>query len=135
MEFDLKNNEEIYGSNNMKRGSPGQTISGANVTSTNLITSINHVVSMNKLPPIKTIPEIIDDDSNTVQKMVSDKDRGGYQLDGVNPVDVSKKILLKCNIIRNRHDGVPVLQKGSGHLIGSEKTVGEIYEDIYHRSI
>ena len=130
----LDTHEDIDGSNNVKRGSSSQINSGANVTHNNLVNSSNQGLSMHKLPPIKTIPEIGEDDFNVLQKLVSDKDKS-YQLDGVNPVDVSKKILLKCNIIRNRHEGVSVLLKGNGHLIGSDKTIGEIYQDVYHRII
>ena len=130
----LDTHEDIYGSNNVKHGSPSQITSIANANNNNLVNSSNQGLSMHKLPPIKMIPEIVEDDLNVVQKLVSDKDKS-YQIDGVNPVDVSKKILLKCNIIRNRHDGVSVLLKGNGHLIGSDKTIGEIYQDVYHRGI
>ena len=125
--IEFKINEDTNGTTNrLKRSNSGQY--------TKAIGKSNQAFSVYRLPPIKSIPELSEDDPNVVQKIVSEIDRK-FQIDGVNPVDVSKKILLKCNIIRNRHEGISVLQKGNGHLIGSDKTVGEIYKNIYHKSI
>jgi len=56
--------------------------------------------------------------------------------ENINPVEVSKKVLLKCNIIKPRKEGLRPLNKGDGHLMSmSEKSLKQVYEQVFHKSI
>lgn len=57
-------------------------------------------------------------------------------IDNVNPAEVSKKILLKCNFIKPKPLSVRTLHSGEGHLsMLPEKSVREIYHDVYRKEI
>ena len=57
-------------------------------------------------------------------------------LETFNPVETSKKILLKCNVIKEKNPKVREIHPGEGHLISTlDKSIGEVYRDIYHRPI
>ncbi len=64
----------------------------------------------------------------------NDKIIAQAQVESVNPSDVSKKVLLKCNIIRNKRDGIPVLGRGDGHLSMSDKSLKYIYQNYPYQS-
>ena len=56
--------------------------------------------------------------------------------ENINPVEVSKKVLTKCNIIKPKKDGIKTLGKGDGHLMSmSEKNLKQVYEYVFHKSI
>jgi len=53
-------------------------------------------------------------------------------IETINPVDVSKTVLEKCNIIRPKREGIKTLAKGAGHLMSmSEKNLEEVYQYVY----
>lgn len=57
------------------------------------------------------------------------------QLEGLDPREVSKNILLKCNVIRPRKTNAPVLHKGEGHMFSnSEKSLRQVYTEVYYDS-
>jgi len=96
--------------------------------------------SLHKLPSLKPRgQDFVEDEAQQIQSVQRLMPGGGdraYQLDGVNPVDVSKKILLKCNVIRNKNGNSQKLSKGSGHLISCpDKSMRQVYEEIYHKTI
>jgi len=56
--------------------------------------------------------------------------------ENINPVEVSKKVLMKCNIIKPKKEGQKTLTKGDGHLMSmSEKNLRQVYEHVFHKSI
>lgn len=56
-------------------------------------------------------------------------------IETVNPIEVSKKVLIKCNVIKPKKDGVMTLKKGDGHLMSmSERNLKEVYEQVYHKT-
>mgnify|MGYP006976749111 CR=1 FL=1 len=56
--------------------------------------------------------------------------------ESLDPREISKTVLMKCNIIRKKKDNVPTLHKGEGHLSTmSEKTLKQIYQDVYHKTL
>ena len=57
-------------------------------------------------------------------------------IETVNPIEVSKKVLIKCNVIRPKKENVKTLGKGEGHLMSmSERSLGQIYSEVYHKTI
>jgi hypothetical protein len=61
-----------------------------------------------------------------------EKNKKKNNLEGLDPREVSKNILLKCNVIQKRRDNAPVLGKGDGHLISnSEKDLRSVYHELY----
>jgi len=57
-------------------------------------------------------------------------------IETVNPIEVSKKVLVRCNVIRPKRDGVKTLAKGEGHLMSmSERSLGQIYADVYRKTL
>ena len=57
-------------------------------------------------------------------------------IDNINPVEISKKILLNCNFIKSKPLSVRTLHTGDGHLsMLPQKSLREIYHDVYHKDI
>lgn len=57
-------------------------------------------------------------------------------IESINPVEVSKKILLNCNFIKAKPLSVRTLHSGEGHLsMLPLKSVREIYHDVFHKDI
>lgn len=84
------------------------------------------------LPPIKhvTIAIKLDETEDKLQKELDKQ----VHIETVNPADVSKKVLMRCNIIRSKKEGSRSLPKGGGHLMSmSERSLRQIYEDVYHK--
>ncbi|CAD8072311.1 unnamed protein product [Paramecium primaurelia] len=60
------------------------------------------------------------------------KIKQGNELETFNPVETSKSVLEKCNVIRNKNPKISTIHKGQGHLISTlDKSIQEIYKDIY----
>jgi hypothetical protein len=94
--------------------------------------------STNKLPAVRGNNAEGQDESESLHatRILPGGQERNYQLDGINPVEVSKKILFKCNVIRNRHGSTSPLAKGSGHLTSyPDKTVREVYHDVLHKTM
>jgi hypothetical protein len=101
--------------------------------------SIKITSDMGELPRSPTISL-----PNIKGKMVNDaeSDKKGensnkkHQLEGLDPREVSKNILTKCNIIQPRKPTVNILRKGDGHLMSmSDKSMRDIYDEIYNKTI
>mmetsp|Transcript_4889 Transcript_4889/g.4083 ORF Transcript_4889/g.4083 Transcript_4889/m.4083 type:complete len:131 (+) Transcript_4889:140-532(+) len=56
--------------------------------------------------------------------------------EGMNPNEVSKNVLLKCNVIRKKKDTVSLLHQGDGHLVSSpEKSLRQVYSEVFKRPV
>jgi hypothetical protein len=49
------------------------------------------------------------------------------------PVDLSKGILMKCNVVREKNKNVKQLFRGEGHLASSDQPIKEVEEILYHK--
>jgi len=99
------------------------------------ISEISHLKnSKDLLPLVKhvTIATKIDEEERSQRE--SDK-LAQAQAENINTTELSKKVLLKCNIIRPKRDGIPTLNKGDGHLMSmSEKNLRQVYQDVYQKA-
>ncbi|CAK81193.1 unnamed protein product (macronuclear) [Paramecium tetraurelia] len=60
------------------------------------------------------------------------KIKQGNELETFNPIETSKSVLEKCNVIRGKNPKISTIHKGQGHLISTlDKSIQEIYKDIY----
>jgi len=90
------------------------------------------------LPPLKpqrmnTHTDIEDHEDNTSKILPV---ASNYQVENVNPAEVSKSVLIKCNIVRPKNTAIPPLKKGSGHLmICTELPIKDEYEKVYKKRI
>ncbi|CAD8160040.1 unnamed protein product [Paramecium pentaurelia] len=76
----------------------------------------------------KTIPN----DNLNKQDDNGTQPKQGNETETFNPVETSKQILKKCNIIKERNIKAPVVHSGSGHLISTlDKSISEIYKELY----
>lgn len=94
-----------------------------------------------KLPPLKTGKQLDHSTSKDPGGFDPDNDdqkvlEKNYNIESVNPVEISKQILLDCNFIRPRNQSIPVLHGGDGHCMTlSDKSIREIYSDVYHKKV
>lgn len=102
-----------------------------NRNSTDQTISEGHTTATKGLPPLRQqtmgvvrFEELEEKAKETEKQMI---------IDTVNPVDVSKKVLVKCNIIRPKREGIKTLPKGGGHLMMSEKNLKEVYQELYQK--
>eukprot|EP01016_Furgasonia_blochmanni_P049616 TRINITY_DN7551_c0_g1_i10.p1 TRINITY_DN7551_c0_g1~~TRINITY_DN7551_c0_g1_i10.p1 ORF type:complete len:296 (-),score=17.88 TRINITY_DN7551_c0_g1_i10:184-1071(-) len=71
------------------------------------------------------------DDVDAVDKISETKKDN--KIDIFNPREVSKHILVKCNVVRDRNPKVPVLHSGDGKLMNMSTTnIREMYSKIFH---
>ena len=85
-----------------------------------------------KLPMIRQVTIALNDQDEKQSKEYGKQSN----LETVNPADVSKKVLMKCNVIKNKKNGVKALPKGSGHLMSmSERNLKQIYQELYRKEI
>jgi len=47
------------------------------------------------------------------------------------PIDLSKGVLQKCNVVRVKNKNVKLLRKGEGHLAACDQSIKEIHESLY----
>ena len=99
------------------------------------ISEISHLKSSKDMLPLVrhvTIAAKIEEEERSQRE--SEKLASQVQPENINATDLSKKVLLKCNIIRTKREGVPTLNRGDGHLMTmSEKSIRQIYQDVYHK--
>lgn len=114
-----KKESSFYGSDNQGEPTPG----GGNTTTNNQV--------LNKS---KNSAEELNDGRKGDPTPSNDKEKNKKKnnLEGLDPREVSKNILLKCNVIQPRRGNTSLLSKGEGHLIcNSEKDLRTIYHELY----
>ena len=85
-----------------------------------------------KLPLIRQVTIALGDQDEKQSKEYEKQNN----IETVNPTEVSKKVLMKCNVIKLKKDGVKALPKGSGHLMSmSERNLKQIYQELYRKEI
>lgn len=63
-------------------------------------------------------------------------DKNYQNIENINPVEISKKILLDCNFIKPKPMSVRTLHPGDGHVsVLPMKSVREIYHEVYHKDL
>ncbi|CAD8183002.1 unnamed protein product [Paramecium octaurelia] len=69
-----------------------------------------------------------------LEEMGNEKDKKqGNEMETFNPVETSKIILKKCNVVKDKNPKVPILHQGSGHLISTmDKSIQDVYRELYH---
>ena len=68
------------------------------------------------------------------QKGTNDKAYNSH--DNINPVEISKKILIDCNFIKTKPQAIRTLHPGEGHMSFLPlKSNREIYQDVLHRDL
>ncbi|KAM3134335.1 hypothetical protein pb186bvf_013620 [Paramecium bursaria] len=66
----------------------------------------------------------------------AEKLKSGNELETFNPVETSKQVLEKCNVIKKKNPKVPVIRPGEGHLISTlDRSISELYKEIYNIDI
>lgn len=92
-----------------------------------------------KLPPLKNLkdssnketmngPEIDIEEQKAMEK--------NYNIESVNPAEISRQILLECNYIKPHNPVIPALRSGDGHLMSlPDKSLRQIYQEVYHKKI
>jgi len=57
-------------------------------------------------------------------------------MEAFDPVETSKKILLKCQYLKEKNKQIPMLVRGEGHLISTgDKSISEVYRTVCGRSL
>ncbi|CAD8066751.1 unnamed protein product [Paramecium primaurelia] len=60
------------------------------------------------------------------------KAKQNNEMETFNPIETSKVILERCQVIRNKNPKTHVIHKGEGHLISTlDKSIQEVYKEIY----
>lgn len=92
-----------------------------------------------KLPPLKPNKEFNLKDSLSPGEADIEEQKAAeknYNIESVNPAEISKQILLDCNYIKPHNPNVSPLRIGDGHLMSlPDRSVRQIYQDIYHRKL
>lgn len=86
-----------------------------------------------KLPPLKGKDhhsQGLDVEHEDTQKALE----RNYNIESVNPVEISKQVLMDCNYIKPKSEHVKTLRLGEGHLsMLPDQSIKEIYHSFYNK--